>query len=43
MVDKIEEISGTRYIVFVPILSSALKTTIVTLTLSLKKRVSRGI
>jgi len=37
MVDKLEEISGTRHIVFALTLSFALKTTIITLTLSLKK------
>jgi hypothetical protein len=37
MVNKLKEISRTSYIVFVLTLSSALKTTIITLTLSLKK------
>lgn len=43
MVDETEEISGTRHVVFAPTPSSALKTTIVTSTLSLKKRAPRGI
>jgi hypothetical protein len=43
MVDKSEEILGMRHIIFAPTLSSALKTTIVTLTLSLKKIAPREI
>jgi hypothetical protein len=43
MVDKLEEILGTRHIVFTLTLSSALKTTIITLTLSLKKIAPREI
>jgi hypothetical protein len=37
MVDKLEEISRTSYIIFALTPSFALKTTIITLTLSLKK------
>jgi hypothetical protein len=43
MVDKIKKISGTRYIVFTLIPSPVLKTIIITLILSLKKKVPRGI
>jgi hypothetical protein len=43
MVDEPEEISGTRHVIFAPTLSSALKTTVTTLTLSLKKIAPREI
>jgi polyhydroxyalkanoate synthesis regulator phasin len=43
MVNKSEEILGIRHVIFAPTLSSTLKTTIITLTLSLKKIAPREI